>query len=79
MPKSFLFGCKKLLIGWGYRRRILHVDVDKQELRINYQQVITAKVVSSELSIEYHGDFTGWAEFQANSDVNELGAKHQTP
>ena len=75
VPEGFLFGCKELLVGFGYKRQIIHVDTDKQELKINGQIVISATVNCSILKIDYHGDFTEWDEFKANSEVNVLRSK----
>ena len=59
----------------GYKRRLVYVDLDKQELSINGQKVISAAVDSSSLAVEYHGDFTDWDDFKKDSDVNSLKDK----
>ena len=73
--RGFLFGCRKLLVGWGYKRSIVEVDTENLSISINRQLVITAKVEGNTLHVTYHNDFTDWAEFQNNAEVGALKGK----
>ena len=55
VPRAFLFGCKRLLAGWRYTRRLLVVGVESMELKINGQVVISARVDQDRLVAAYHG------------------------
>ena len=75
VPRSFLFGCKKLLASWGYKKSLVKVDTDALQLKINSQLVISAITENDQLKVSYHGDFTNWAELQTNSEIKELKTK----
>ena len=75
VPRAFLFGCKKLLVGWKYKKSLVKVDTDTLTLKINGHLVISALVENSQLKVTYHGDFTNWQEFQTNSEVSVLKDK----
>ena len=75
VPRAFLFGCKRLLGQWGYKKSLIKVDTDTYELSINNKRCISALVENNQLKITYHGDFTNWSEFKDNSDVGALKSK----
>ena len=75
VPRAFLFGCKKLLGTWGYKRSLVQVDPEASELSINGQPCISATVEGNQLKVTYKGDFTNWTEFKGNCEVQGLQQK----
>ena len=79
MLRSFVFGCKRLLAEWGYKKRIVYVDTEEMDLKINGQQAISASVNGNLLHVSYHGDFKEWDDFKQNPWINALKSKASAP
>ena len=57
IPQSFLFGLKKLMIGWGYEKMAVWVDLSKNQLLVGTDIVIALTVEGKELKTDIAKDW----------------------
>ena len=79
IPRSFLFGLKRLLVDWtdaqgqSYRKGCVQIDADTYTLAVDKEDVLKARVVDNALDIEWLSDqWKQWKEFSEDSKFIQL-------
>ena len=90
VPATFLFGLKKVLVGWGLNKQCAWVDEDKLTLKAGEELVVTASVAqveqgassrgsaasgSKKLLCNWGGTWATWRDLQESAELEELVAK----
>ena len=70
IPQSFLFGLKKLMIGWGYEKMAVWVDLSKNQLLVGTDIVIALTVEEKELKTDIAKDWQD--DLRKDSDFTKL-------
>ena len=68
---GFLLGMKRLLVSWGYTKTHVYADLDAFLLRTGDEEIV--KIIDSKL--QWHADWSSWAEFMNDPSVQELVTK----
>ena len=70
IPQSLLFGLKKLMIGWGYEKMAVWVDLSKNQLLVGTDIVIALTVEEKELKTDIAKDWQD--DLRKDSDFTKL-------
>ena len=74
-PESYLFGLKKVLVGWGFAKACVRVDTAERNLKVGGELVVSTSVVGGRLRHAWHGSWATWAELHQSDEVVQLGRR----
>ena len=67
--KSFVFGVKYLMVGWGFEKSSIWADPDDATVRVGDDLVAVASVHGKELTVTYGAE---WEDYLKHSDYPEF-------
>ena len=72
--EKFLFGLRKLLIGWGSASKQIKIDIDGTDKTLYYDNVFAVKVTvdNNQLSLEWDTEWKTWKELHDAPELYDL-------
>ena len=79
IPESFLFGLKKVMLGWKYTTEEVYVDKTDHILSVGVgrtrERIVTATVADGRFMAKWATEWEAWTEYSSSAEVQALCKK----
>ena len=72
IPKTFLFGLKRILSTWDFDKRSVYVDKDASKIYVAGNEVCSCVVKNAIMEITWTGKWKEWRDLHADADIRKL-------
>ena len=72
ISQSFLFGLKRLLVSWGFRKQSIKVDPDDMSMHVENKIVCTASCTNNKLVLNWEDRWKNWKELHTDVEFVRL-------